>query len=229
MEHIVSPDAKGYMLKTSFMQFRNYVYIGMDRKTRNAFVVDPAWEMKKIEGLLEREHLKLDKILLTHSHLDHINLANQLAEKYDALVFMSEEEIKYYHFDAPNLIGFSDMETIPIGQQRIRCILTPGHTKGGACYWFGNHLYTGDTVFMEGCGICKTPGGSASEMYHSIQKLKALITDETKIYPGHSYGSELGKEFGYVNAHNIYFQIETEDAFVKFRNRSNIKGIFNFK
>lgn len=229
MEKDMSSHTKIYMLKTSFIQFRNYNYVGVDLETGKGFIVDPAWEINKIEKLLGEEQIELDKILLTHSHLDHVNLVEKLVEKHDALVFMSQEEIDFYHYRVTNLIGFSDMESIPIGQSDIRCILTPGHTRGGTCYQFGKGLFTGDTIFIEGCGICNTSGGSARSMYNSIQKIKKLISDETIIYPGHSFGKMPGQELKYLKAHNIYFQIDSEEIFAKFRNRSNMKGIFDFR
>lgn len=217
------------MLHTIFMQMKNYVYVGIDPETRKAFVVDPAWDMGKIEQCLEQENAILDKVLLTHSHMDHVNLANQLAKKYNVPVYMSQEEKDYYQFRCFNLHSFRDEETIAVGTKKIRCLVTPGHTKGGTCYLVEKHAFTGDTLFIEGCGMCKIPGGSASEMFYSVQRLKKEFTDETLIYPGHRYYNMPGQTMEYVKEHNIYLNMDDKERFISFRNRKGIKGLFSFK
>jgi glyoxylase-like metal-dependent hydrolase (beta-lactamase superfamily II) len=90
-------------------------------------------------------------------------------------------------------------------------------------------MFTGDTLFSEGCGLCLCKGGSAEKMYDSIQKIKNMVSDDVLIYPGHSYGVKPGKAFGHLRMINVYLGIEDKKKFVDFRNRRNLRGMFNFK
>lgn len=216
-------------LRLSFLKIVNYVYIGIDVETGRAVVVDPAWNLQEIERVLREEHAVLDMILLTHSHMDHVNLADTMALKYDVPVYISWIEKEYYHFQCAHVRCFQDGDVLSLGDSHIVCYVTPGHSKGSTCYLIENNLFTGDTVFIEGCGMCKFAGGSAEDMYHSFQRLKASIADEVLVYPAHRYHAELGQTMQFVKDHNIYFAIQDIEAFVKFRNRPNIKGAFRFK
>lgn len=218
-----------YKLKTRFMQFYNYTYIGIDKLSNKAFVIDPSWEPLKILKVLEDHDAKLDKILLTHSHMDHTNLVSKLVKQFNSKVYISEIESTYYNYQSKNLMLVKDLDTIVVGNTKINCLVTPGHTKGSICFLSDENLFTGDTIFIEGCGICNASGGSAKEMYHSILRLKDMISENTRIYPGHSFGESPGKTMEFVSKNNIYFHIDNIEHFIKYRNRPNNKGLFNFK
>lgn len=220
---------KVHVIKEGFLQFANYIYIGIDTMTKKAFAVDPAWNISVLEKVLKEEDLELDKILLTHSHVDHINMAAKLAAKHNVPVYMSQKEIDFYNFKCRNLRAFEDMEQLELGSQKITCMVTSGHTKGSTCFEFGNNLFTGDTIFIEGCGICVNPGASADEMFDSIKRLAATVPEDEIIYPGHCYGNNVGQTMKFVKKHNLYFQIDDREQFVKYRNRSSFSGAFHFK
>lgn len=217
------------MIRAVKHNFINYVYIGADLDTRKAFVVDPAWDLKAIQEYLTKEELSLEMILLTHSHVDHVNLVRDIVKEYNVPVYISSKEAQYYHYSCKNMMLFEDMEELWLGTKKIVCMETPGHSKGSTCFWFDEqYLFSGDTLFIEGCGICDTPGGSAYEMFHSFQKLNALIKDDTIVYPGHRFKQELGVRFEIIKNHNIYFAIPTKEQFASFRNRPNFKEALNF-
>ena len=134
---------------------------------------------------------------------------------------MSSEEIVYYGFKCKNLIGLEDNEEIIIRDVSIKCMLTPGHTKGSMCYLLNNQLFTGDTLFAEGCGLCESKGSCPYEMFASIQRVKNDIHLETLIYPGHAYIYFPGLTLEEVTQNNIYLMIEDVDLFVNFRMRTN--------
>ncbi len=215
--------------KTSFYTCINYCYIMVDKRTRSSLIVDPSWELETIERKLEELNCHLVAILLTHSHYDHINMVKYLVGKYNVQVYMSEIEIEYYHFESVNLIGIKDMETLEIGDLKVVCLLTPGHTKGSMCYFAEDVLFTGDTVFIEGCGMCYGNGSSGNDMYESFQRIKNVIPIHAKVYPGHSYGKEVGRIFAHLKKENIYFLIDKREDFIRFRMRENQKNLFNFK
>ncbi|MBN3526381.1 MBL fold metallo-hydrolase [Paenibacillus apiarius] len=220
---------KVYTLKLCFNHFINYSYIILDEASRQAVIVDPAWEMDKICNTIDRLDAVLVGVLLTHSHYDHTNLAEQIAKKYHANVYMSSKEIDYYHFICSKLLPLHDEEILSLGDTAIKCLYTPGHTAGSASFLVDGSLFSGDFIFIEGCGICSSEGASAEDMFLSIQKIKSMIPLDTRIYPGHSFGKSPGYPLNYLLEHNIYFHIKNKDRFVEFRMRRNQKGIFNFK
>ena len=220
---------KTFVIKTSFFNMINYCYIVVDNESKSALVVDPSWEINKIINKLDEEGAKLTTILLTHSHDDHTNLVNPLVKRFNANVYMSQKEIDYYDFRCRNLHALNDLDEIYINKTKVSCLLTQGHTEGGMCYLLQNCMFTGDTLFSEGCGLCLFKGGSAEKMYDSIQKIKNIVADDVHIYPGHSYGVVPGKAFGHLRTINVYLCFEDKKKFVDFRNRRNLRGMFKFK
>jgi hydroxyacylglutathione hydrolase len=218
-----------YQLKVRFHNFINFTYLIIDEKTKQAAIIDPAWELPKVESVLQRLNVSLAIILLTHSHFDHVNLVGLLLNRYHPQVFMSLNEINFYKFKCKNLNPLDHHDIIKLGETEILCLLTPGHTIGSTCYLLSDSLFTGDTIFIEGCGICDTTGGSPEKMFLSIQEIRANVDPHVKIFPGHSYGKKPGYPLNYLLKENIYFQIESIEQFIAFRMRQNQKGLFNFK
>ncbi|TCS93642.1 MBL fold metallo-hydrolase [Hazenella coriacea] len=218
-----------HQMKTSFHMWTNFSYVVVDPITKSAFVVDPAWELSKITSKLYELNVDLVAILLTHSHYDHVNLVDPLVKKYNPNVYMSKSEIDYYQFKCRNLNAINDKEIIQVGNIEIECLLTPGHTVGGMCYLLSDSIFTGDTIFIEGCGICTGDGGSVVDMFESIQKVKSLVSPYVRVYPGHSYGKVPGQTLECLRKENIYFQLDKKEYFISFRMRKNQKGIFDFK
>ncbi|CAM2145789.1 MBL fold metallo-hydrolase [Bacillus halotolerans] len=218
-----------HTIKTFHQGWTNYCYIIEDIVSRSAIVVDPSWELSKLTNKLSELEVDLSAILLTHSHYDHVNLVEPLTALFHPQVYMSKTEIDFYQFRCKNLIALQDLETISIGMTKAQCLLTPGHTAGGMCYLFSESIFTGDTIFTEGCGICEDHGSSADDMFDSVQRIKSIVSPEVRVYPGHSFGQAPGQTIGELLKHNIYFQIDKREYFVKFRNRKNQRGIFDFK
>ncbi|MBP6986321.1 MAG: MBL fold metallo-hydrolase [Alphaproteobacteria bacterium] len=209
--------------------FINYCYLVMDSYSKDAVLIDPAWQMDKIENAIDVNHAKLIGVLLTHHHRDHVNLADAFAQRYDVPVFMSDLEINHYGFQCSNLKPITPSSDLQLGTITVRPIPTPGHTKGAICYWIDGALFTGDTLFIEGCGICTGPGASSEEMYASLDTLKSTLPPECIIYPGHSYGYMPGQPFSFLLRNNIYLSFQTLEDFVAFRMRKGQTSLLNFK
>ncbi len=218
---------KVHMLRLQYMCFINYGYLVVDQNTNKAIFIDPAWEFSKVRTLIEKTHCKLEAVLLTHSHYDHVNLADVIARKYSVNVYMSNIEKATSQFSCSGLQLVNDKDTINVGDTQIMCLLTPGHTEGSICYFIDGNLFSGDTIFIEGCGMCFNRE-AAKEMFHSVQRIKSSISSKDKIYPGHRYGENPGIEFGYLLKNNIYFQISDVENFVNFRMRKNQNKLFRF-
>ncbi|MBZ9609909.1 MBL fold metallo-hydrolase [Clostridium estertheticum] len=226
---VVMKEHELYILNTKLYNFSNYCFLIKDKQSSSAIIIDPSWELDKVEYMLKKSKSKLVAIFLSHSHFDHVNLVNSLVYRHNSIVYMSEKEIDYYDFRCLNLYPLKNNEEIIIGNMKIQCLLTPGHTKGSMCYQIYDNVFTGDTVFIEGCGLCDFNGGSATDMFYSIKFLRDNIPLDTKVFPGHSYGEELGQVFKAVMNKNIYFQIKNLEQFVDFRLRKGQKKLFDFK
>lgn len=208
---------------------KNNVYVIVDQMTRKAAVVDPACSLQEINEMIKNLNLALDAILVTHIHPDHIGSVDDLIKQHQCKVYVSKKEAHYYAYHCKNIQLFEDQEMIDLGHTLVKCILTPGHTAGSTCFLLENSLFSGDTIFMEGCGICTEPGGSALDMFSSILKIKQQVAESVLVYPGHTYGIQPGQSIVYLKAHNIYFVIENQQTFVEFRMRKNQKNLFNFE
>ena len=203
-----------YSIKVTRLSYKNYCYLIIHPKTHEAILIDPAWEMDKIEQGLRIHNANLISILLTHHHFDHVNLAEEISTKYNVPIRMSNQEIEAYSFFLPKLVPIDHSNTLVFGKITVQPLLTPGHTKGALCYLIEDALFTGDTLFIEGCGICFGKGGDPSEMFDSLNYLKRIVPSHTKVYPGHSYGKEPGESFRYLLKNNIYLHFSTREQFI---------------
>ncbi len=216
-------------IRTSTDKVINYNYLVHGGAGTNAVLIDPSWEKQRILSIIDTLSLRLDAILVTHSHPDHIDLAEAISNARDCPVIISEEEVEASGFRANNM-EFCNPHGYRCGRMIIRPILTPGHTVGCVCYEIGGNLFTGDVLFAEGCGLCKDMA-SAHEMFKSLEQLKCVLRPDTKIYPGHSYGQRPGMPFSRVIRENIYLQFRNKEEFASFRMRKQqcSKNLFNFK
>ncbi len=160
----------------------NYIFLGYDEKTLDAFVVDPALAEPVLE-ILSAENLNLKFILNTHHHDDHVGGNKLLQEKTGA-------KIIGYNGDYKRIPGINikvkDKQEIEILEQKVLVTFTPGHTVGHIIYYFPEKkwLFCGDTLFMMGCG--RLFEGTHKQMFNSLNKIKNLPLD-TQIFCTHEY------------------------------------------
>ncbi|MCH2193542.1 MBL fold metallo-hydrolase [Kordia sp.] len=209
------------ILRVSNMFVINYNYLVIDHIHSESILVDPAWDLGKIQLALDVSNTTLKGILLTHSHFDHIQLAKPLAEKYNCPIWMSREEVAISGYEAAQLQPI-DEESFRVGSLKIVPLLTPGHTQGSMCYLIGNNLFTGDTLFIEGCGLCPNQE-AAYNMFESLEKIKQYVKKTTRIYPGHKYARSPGEPFADVLQNNIYLQFSKKEDFASYRLRKGQK------
>jgi len=168
---------------------------------------------------------KIELIIVCAINHDCRVPSNYFAHKYDIPVYISKKERDYYSFNCANLITLNENQVIDLGQDRIECLLTSGHTHGSMCYLTKNSLFSGDTLFIESCGATDFPGGSVDDLYDSIEFLKHRISDEIMIFPGHKIKTDVGKVMKYVKEHNVYFQIEDKEMFAKIKKKTSTSNI----
>lgn len=174
---------------------------------KEAFVVDPSISEKKIVKNLEERGLVLKGILLTHGHFDHIWKAQELRDETGAPLYVHELDSEmltdanknaYRTFTGNDFTIqkadklLRDNDVIPLGDEIIRVIHTPGHTKGSVCYDTGDSLLTGDTIFAQGFGRYDLYGGDVNALKSSLQKLIKMAENENRwIFCGHGESSTL--------------------------------------
>jgi hydroxyacylglutathione hydrolase len=160
----------------------NYSYLIIDEKKNTACVVDPS-EADPIIKILEKDKIKLECILNTHHHYDHVGGNQKLKKKYGARVFGFEGDKERI----PGIdVLLNDQEIWKYENFVAKIIHIPGHTLGHICFYFYKEqsIFTGDTLFSLGCG--RIFEGTYSQMFNSLMKLKELHQD-TKVYCGHEY------------------------------------------
>ena len=202
---------------------QNFSYIIGDKKSSEAAVVDAGWEVDKMIEISSKENLTIKKIILTHSHYDHIQRVNELAEKTNAAVYFHELEFEQINKSIKNnkikIIKLKNNDEIKVGSIEIRVIHTPGHSPGAICLLIENKLITGDTLFVNAVGRTDLAGGDAIKLFESIQKLKKF-NDNVEIYPGHDYGEVPFSTIGNEKKNNPYFKCESKEQFL------NLMGLF---
>jgi hydroxyacylglutathione hydrolase len=217
-------------IRTQNADMINYTYLIIDNASKKAVIIDPAWELDKVINAIKENDVELKSILLTHCHNDHVNLVEKLVEKFNVQVYISKEESLFYEYKAQNLNLLEDNDVVIVGNTRIKCILTPGHTYGSMCFLVEDEeIFTGDTLFIEGCGRCDLFGSSAEKMFNSIDKIKKTVNQRARVYPGHSYGFDRGISLANLMNINIYYSIESKESFINFRMRinQNTKNVFS--
>ena len=159
----------------------NYSYLIHEKKFNTVSIVDPS-EFKSCDEAIKK-YKKLDFILNTHHHTDHVGANLELKKKYDSKILGSK-------LDKDRIPGIDiflkENQKQKIGNLEFEIIFIPGHTKGHIAFFFRKEkiAFTGDTLFSLGCG--RVFEGTHEEMFNSLNKIKKLPPD-TKIYCGHEY------------------------------------------
>ena len=182
----------------------------VDKSTDKSAVVDPGDKSDELIEQIQKDGGKLEYVMLTHGHYDHIGYAKHLADMFNAKIVTGEMENEFLSTPSLNLsvnhnidlpafsadILLKDNETFMLGETEVTYIHTPGHTSGGGCFIFDDTLISGDTLFCESYGRTDLPTGSNSDMYSSILRLKNLSGDY-RVIPGHGPLSTLEHERKY--------------------------------
>ncbi len=160
----------------------NYIYIITESTSRITACVDPS-VCDEVVNFLDNNGLKLDFILNTHHHSDHVGGNLELKNKYDCKIIGSlMDKSRIPGID----ITLKENDFFNFGKSSFKIIDTPGHTIGHICFYFEEEktLFSGDTIFSLGCG--RLFEGSFRDMTTSLLKIKSL-PGNTKIYCGHEY------------------------------------------
>lgn len=174
-------------------------------KGNKAVVVDPGLDAHTV--LKELSEYEVEGVLITHSHIDHIDgVANFNAPIYvlepDLLGFKDYTYSLYqmcyqkpqFNYQSLNIIPVKDNDIINLPTFTFKVIATPGHTKGSCCYLYYNNLFSGDTLFKGSCGRTDFPGGNYLAMQKSLKRLVTELNDDVIVYPGHDDKTTIKRE-----------------------------------
>jgi hydroxyacylglutathione hydrolase len=179
-------------------------YVIYDRERGECFVIDPGYNGERFLRIIEGLELKMKGILLTHHHYDHVGGVEKIKAATGCPVFIHRADADPYKKHADVLLEHGD--TLTLGDEEIKVLHTPGHTKGSVCFYSEQSkvAFTGDTVFNVEVGRVDLEGGSLDEMANSVRNIINLWSDEIVIYPGHGdscsmeYVRQNNPEYRYV-------------------------------
>lgn len=186
----------------------NNNFLLIDETSKEAVLIDCTNINPEIEKTLQEDSADLKYILLTHGHFDHLMGVNYFRKKYNCKVLMHEADKNLFdemkeitksffseEIEKPHIDGYvKEGDIIKFGENEIKVIETPGHSKGGVCYLIEDKLFSGDTIFYEVVGRTDLPGGSFLELKENIEKKIFTLDEKIKIYPGHGPSSTVGWE-----------------------------------
>lgn len=182
-------------------------YIVSDDETRKAMVIDPGDEPDRIMELIKENDLKVEYIILTHAHFDHVGAVVDIKKQTDAKVAVHEDELELYNavkdqgafwgyeidpLPSPDIL-LKEGSEIKLGELRFNVLHTPGHSPGSICLLGEGVLFTGDTLFQGAVGRTDFYGGDMKKLMESFKRLLTLHS-EIRVFSGHGPATTIGKE-----------------------------------
>ena len=165
-------------------------YLIVCEETGASVIVDPGADADEI--LENARGTKVEKILLTHAHADHVGALEEVKAATGVPVYLHPADAEA--FSVPYDIPLADGDVIPVGNLRLQVIHTPGHTPGATCFDLGDRrVIVGDALFVGGPGATSDPEAFLLTM-QNMQKNFFTWPDDTIFYPGHGPSGRIGDE-----------------------------------
>jgi hydroxyacylglutathione hydrolase len=186
-------------------------------ENKQACIIDPGCytseEQEKLTAFIALHNLKVEFLLLTHAHLDHVFGLKWAAEKYDLRPYLhiNEQQVLargssmgiMYGLPFPAYTGLTlavkEGDTIEMGEDQMKVLFAPGHSPGHVCYYCASQSFVigGDVLFQRSIGRTDLPGGNHEVLLESIRKQLFTLPDETMVYCGHGPVTNIGDEKRY--------------------------------
>lgn len=173
---------------TGFPPYYTNCFLLISDKNR-AFAIDADAPVGDYTDILKKENAKLEYILLTHGHADHISNLKPLVSATGAKVYIGKEDAELFDIKADEY--YADDENITLDELTVNVTKVPGHTPGSVCLRCGDIMFTGDTLFDGDIGRTDLDGGSYTQIILSLKKLCDKVTDNLQIFPGHESFSDM--------------------------------------
>ena len=188
--------------------FAENCFIIRRRDTSQCLVIDPGLQVRRVIDQLEADALQVERILVTHGHIDHVAGVPALKRANPGPVAMHPDDLAILDWarfaELPFLPGgftpfgidepLAHGTTIPFQGLEVRVLHTPGHTQGSVCFLFGLDCFSGDTLFQRGIGRTDLPGGDTAKIVFSIRNVLYRLPPKTFIYPGHGARTTIEEE-----------------------------------
>lgn len=181
-----------------------------DPESRRAVIFDPGDEVERILAVLARHRLELDRILLTHAHIDHVGAVAPLKREFGVDVWMHAADQGLYDrldvqagwagMPTPERVVIDryleDNETLQLLGLEIHVLHTPGHSPGSVSFYLPSlsKVISGDALFRNSIGRTDLPGGNHEQLIQAIQTRLLTLPDDTGVYPGHGPSTTIGFE-----------------------------------
>ncbi len=225
-----------YFKQIEIGPMQNFTYLVGDTQTREALVVDAAWDIGGILDLAERDGFTITKALVTHYHQDHlggdfsghhIEGVAELLERLKIKVYTNKAEAPYLAklvgLSASDIVQVDGGDKTTVGNLEVTFIHTPGHTPGSQCFLVENRLVAGDTLFINSCGRVDLPGSSPEDMYYSLTQKLAKLPDDTVLFPGHNYAEKPFATLGEQKRHNMFLRFNNLSDFLELMSPLSIR------
>ena len=183
-------------------------YLAICEQTGACALVDPGEEAERLIGAAANEGARIESILLTHAHLDHVGGVAEAKRETGAPVFLHPADAGLYAAAAAHARSYGleieeppspdgeleDGQIIEIGAEQLEVRLTPGHSPGHVCLVGDGFALVGDCVFAGSIGRTDLPGGDYRTLMESINERILTLPDETILYSGHGPATTVGRE-----------------------------------
>jgi len=187
-------------------QMANYSYLLVDKESRLSLAIDPCWDVDGFCAHAEEMKCSVAVAVFTHCHYDHVGgvvpksmtgasqdikvpgIADFVARDIEVGVGAHDARraAKQARIPIDSVRELDDEDTVEFGRFSVKVISTPGHTPGSVCFWIGNAVFTGDTLFIGSCGRVDLPESNPTNMLQSLTRL-ASLPKHTFVFPGHNY------------------------------------------
>ena len=222
-----------YFKQLELGPMQNYVYLLGDPHTREAAVVDAAWDIDTIARIAEADGYRITKDLVTHFHPDHLGGdlmghrivgAADLVARLPVKIYVHKAELPFVPrvtgLSASDLVAVESGDEVEVGKLKVKFVHTPGHTPGSQCFLVGNALVSGDTLFIGSCGRVDLPGSNPEDMYRSLTQVLAALPDATLLYPGHNYADRPRSTIGDEKRSNMMMRFRNLREFLSVMGRA---------
>ncbi|MEI7994318.1 MAG: MBL fold metallo-hydrolase [Methylococcaceae bacterium] len=196
-----------------------YTYLIADPASKEAIFIDPVnTHIDDYIALLEAHGLQLKYSLETHVHADHITASGLLRQRLGAPTAVSQ----LCGAETAD-VQIQDGDIFKLGaSEEIKVIATPGHTRGSVSFLWRDRIFTGDSLFIGGCGRTDFQGGDAGALYDCIMQRLFTLPDETLVYPGHDYHGRWVSSIMQERTTNPRLAAKTREQFIEIMSNLNL-------